>query len=94
MEINKYDKKALIELAKSIGRFLWFGCLGLLALALGQIVSSGQLNDVTITIGGMAINLGFIVVAAIGLMVKAIDQYIHKNKNIDSKGLAPGPLQS
>lgn len=94
MQLNHYDRKAIEELLKSIGRFLWFGFLGLLAAALTMIVSSGALADVTITLAGFTVNGGVLVAAGVSFLVKAIDRYIHENKNIDSKGIAPAALQS
>lgn len=87
------DKKALIELAKSFGRFLWFGLLGLVSTFLVNLVASGDLNDINVVIGGLEVNLAFVVLAGITGLIKLIDRYRHVNENIDSKGIAPKFLQ-
>jgi len=87
------DKKALIELAKSFGRFIWFGLLGLVSTFLVNLVASGQLNDINVVVGGLEVNLAFIVLAGITGLIKLIDRYRHVNENIDSKGIAPKFLQ-
>lgn len=87
------DKKALIELAKSFGRFIWFGLLGLVSTFLVNLVASGDLNDINVVVGGLEVNLAFIVLAGITGLIKLIDRYRHVNENIDSKGIAPKFLQ-
>lgn len=88
------DKQALIELAKSFGRFIYFGLLGLISVFLTNLLSSGQLNDVVITVGGMTINLAIVLVAAITGLIKLIDRYRHVSTSTDSKGIAPKFLQN
>jgi len=87
------DKKALIELAKSFGRFLWFGILGLVATFLTNLVASGQLDNIVIDLNGFALNASVVVLAIITGIVKLIDKYVHESKAIDSNGLAPNFLQ-
>jgi hypothetical protein len=87
------DKKALIELAKSFGRFIWFGLLGLVSTFLVDLVASGDLNTINVVIGGLEVNLAFVVLAGITGLIKLIDRYRHVNPNIDSKGIAPKFLQ-
>lgn len=86
-------RKALIETLKSIGRGLWFGILGLVAVALAALATSGNISDINITVAGMTVNLSVIIVAIIGFVAKSIDTYIHKNENLDSNGIAPSFLQ-
>lgn len=86
-------QKALIETLKSIGRGLWFGILGLVAVALAALATSGNISDINITVAGMTVNLSVIIVAVIGFVAKSIDTYIHKNENLDSNGIAPSFLQ-
>lgn len=86
-------RKALIETLKSIGRGLWFGILGLVAVALTALASSGAVNDVTITVGGLTVNLAIVIVAVVGFLAKTIDTYIHKNDTLKSNGIAPSFLQ-
>lgn len=87
------DKKALIELAKSFGRFIWFGLLGLVSTFLVNLLASGDLNDINVVVGGLEVNLAFVVLAGITGLIKLIDRYRHVNENIDSKGIAPKFLQ-
>lgn len=87
------DKKALIEIAKSFGRFLWFGILGLVATFLGTLVTNGDLNNINVVIAGSEINLSFIVLAVVTGIVKLIDKYVHESKSTDSNGIAPSFLQ-
>lgn len=84
---------ALVETLKSIGRGLWFGILGLVAVALTALASSGAVTDVTVNIGGLPVNLAYVILAVVGFAAKSIDTYIHKNENINSNGLAPSFLQ-
>lgn len=87
------DRTALIELAKSFGRFIYFGILGLVVTFLTMLISSGQLNDINVNVGGMTVNLSFIVLAAVTGVIKLIDRYRHVSENTDSNGLAPNFLQ-
>jgi drug/metabolite transporter (DMT)-like permease len=91
--MDDVKRKALIETLKSLGRGLWFGILGLVAVALTALASSGAVNDITVTVGGLTVNLAVIVVAVVGFVAKAIDKYIHEDKTIDSNGIAPTFLQ-
>lgn len=86
-------KTALIETLKSIGRGLWFGVLGLVAVALTALATSGAVSDVTVVVAGVSINLSFVILAVVGFVAKTIDTYIHKNDNLDSNGIAPRFLQ-
>lgn len=86
-------RTALIETLKSIGRGLWFGVLGLIAVALTALATSGAVSDITVVVAGVSINLSFVVLAVVGFVAKTIDTYIHKNDNLDSNGIAPSFLQ-
>lgn len=92
--MDEAKRTALIETLKSIGRGLWFAILGLIAVALTALVTSGAVSDITITVGSATINLAYVILASIGFIAKTIDTYVHKNKNIDSKGIAPAFLQN
>ena len=89
----KINKKALVELAKSFGRFIWFGLLGLIVTFLTALVSAGGITDATIAIGSNTLNVGVILVFVIGFIAKAIDRYVHANENITANGIAPSFLQ-
>lgn len=91
--MDNAKKSALIETLKSIGRGLWFGVLGLIAVALTALATSGAVSDVTIVVAGVSINLSFVILAVVGFVAKTIDTYIHKNDQIDSNGIAPSFLQ-
>ena len=87
------NKKALTEVAKSFARFIWFGLLGLVATFLLDLVASGQLNDINVVIGGLPVNLSFVVLGAITGLVKLIDRYKHESTSDPSNGIAPSFLQ-
>ncbi len=87
------NRDALVELAKSFGRFVWFGLLGLVATFLANLVASGDLNNVNVVIAGMEVNLSFVVLAAITGIIKLIDRYRHVDPKTDSNGIAPKFLQ-
>lgn len=91
--MDQAKKNALIETLKSIGRGLWFGILGLVAVALTALATSGAVSDITVVVAGVSINLSFVILAVVGFVAKTIDTYIHKNENINSNGIAPGFLQ-
>lgn len=87
------NKKALLELLKSTGRFVWFGLLGVVVAALTALLTAPDVVQATITVGEYSVSIGFIIVAVIGFIIKALDTYIHKNKDLNSNGLAPEFLQ-
>lgn len=88
------DKKALIELAKSTGRFIWFGFLALVVTALTALLSAGELQNINVVVGGLEVNLSFVVLGIITAVIKLIDKYIHESKNNTSNGIAPSFLQN
>lgn len=90
----KLDKKALVELAKTFGRFVWFGLLGLVGTFLTSLLKDDSIANAHVEIAGVSLNVGFMILAGIGLVIKAIDRYIHVSKKIESKGLAPTFLQN
>lgn len=87
------NKTAFIELLKSFGRFIWFGLLALISTFLVTLVASGDITNMVLTIVGQPIDITFIILAVIGFVIKGIDTYIHKNKDIDLNGIAPTFLQ-
>lgn len=87
------DKKALIELAKSTGRFIWFGFLGIVVTALTALLTAGELQNINVVFNGLTINLSFVVLGAITALIKLLDKYIHESKNTSSNGIAPSFLQ-
>jgi hypothetical protein len=87
------DKKALIELAKSTGRFIWFGFLGVLVTALTALLTAGELQNINVVVGGLTVNLSFVVLGLITGLIKLIDRYRHVSPNTDSNGIAPKFLQ-
>lgn len=91
--MDAIKRKALIETLKSIGRGLYFGILGLIAVALTALVSMGAISNVNVVIGSMTINVAYVIIAVIGFIAKAIDTYVHKNENIKATGIAPPFLQ-
>jgi drug/metabolite transporter (DMT)-like permease len=91
--MDKPKRKALIETLKSVGRGLWFSILGLIAVALTAIATSGAVSNIYVTVAGLTLNLSVVLVAAVGFIAKTIDTYIHKNPTIQSNGIAPTFLQ-
>ena len=91
--MDEVKRKALIETLKSIGRGLWFGVLGLVAVALTALATSGAVSDVTVVVAGISVNLSFVILALVGFVAKTIDTYIHKNDKISANGIAPSFLQ-
>lgn len=87
------DKKALTEVAKSFGRFLWFGILGLVSTFLLNLIASGELNDINVVVYGQSVNLSLVVLAGITGLVKLIDRYKHESTSDPSNGIAPSFLQ-
>lgn len=91
--MDQAKKNALTETLKSIGRGLWFGILGLVAVALAALASSGAISDITVMVAGVSVNLSFVILAVVGFVAKTIDKYIHENDNYESNGIAPSFLQ-
>lgn len=87
------DTKAIVEVLKSAGRALWFAFLAILVTALTALASDGAITNAVLFVGGMPINVGFVLVAAIGLLIKAIDRYRHVSRTTESNGIAPTFLQ-
>lgn len=91
--MDEAKRKALLETLRSVGRGLWFGILGLIVVALTALASSGAITDVSVNVGGLTINLAYVILAVVGFVAKAIDTYVHKNENLPSNGIAPSFLQ-
>ncbi len=89
----KFDKKALIELGKSFLRGLWFAVLGFTATFLVSLTTNGDLLSTVWTVGDVSLQAGVWIVAVIGFAAKAIDRYVHKNKNTELNGITPSLLQ-
>lgn len=90
----KLEKKALLELLKTFGRFIWFGLLGLVGTFLTSLLKDDSIANARFEVAGVSLNVGFAILAGIGLVIKAIDRYIHVSKKIDGNGLAPKFLQN
>lgn len=86
-------RKALVETLKSVARGLYFSILGLVAVALTALATSGAITDVTIVVGDLRLNLAVVIAASIAFVAKTIDIYVRKNTNIDRNGIAPEFLQ-
>ena len=87
------SKKTTIELLKSAGRYVWFGLLGLVVVALTALIGAPEIVTATITVGGLEVSIGVILIAVIGTITKGIDRYIKLNEDIKSNGIAPSFLQ-
>lgn len=88
------NKQAIIETLKSAGRYVWFGLLGVVGATLTAVIAAPEVVQATVNISGLEVSVGFIIVAVLGTLIKAIDSYIHNNKNIKTNGIAPPFLQS
>lgn len=93
MQNEAAKAKAALETVKSIARGLWFGILGLIAVALAALATSGAITNVNIHVGTLTINAAYVIVAVVGFLAKTIDTYVHKNQNIAANGIAPAFLQ-
>lgn len=83
------NSKALVELAKSFGRFIYFGVLGLVATFLVSLAADPSLASAHVTVAGQSFNVGFLILAGVAAAAKAIDRYVHANDNIAAKGITP-----
>lgn len=88
-----FSKKALIELAKSFGRFIWFTLIGGVVTFLIALAASQDLLSSTWTFADVTLPVGVYIAAIITFVVKGLDRYINQNKKIDSNGLALPFLQ-
>ena len=88
------DQKALIEAFKSIGRAIYFGLLGVVALVLTVVATSPDVAAATITVAGFTLNVGTIIVAGVAALAKIVDLYRHVSPNTESNGIAPSFLQN
>jgi hypothetical protein len=89
----KLDTFALTELAKSFGRFIWFGLLGLVAAFLTSLATDQSLANAHVEVAGVSLPVGFLIMAGVAGAVKLLDRYRHESLNNDSNGLAPPFLQ-
>lgn len=87
------NQSALTELAKSFGRFMWFGILGLVATFASSLLTNQDLMNSHLTVGGMSFSTGVLIFAGVTAVIKMIDRYRHVDEGTDSKGIAPKFLQ-
>ena len=71
------NKQALIEGAKELGRVIVIAILPILMASINT--QTGEVN----------INMQILLAALIIAALKAVDRYVHKEPNIDSKGILP-----
>lgn len=85
---------ATVETLKTIGRGIYFGLLGILALVLTVIATSPDVASamVTVPVLGLTLNVGSLIVAGAGFLAKIVDRYRHEDDS-DSNGIAPNFLQ-
>lgn len=86
------DTKALLELAKTAARAVWFGLLGVISTVLLATVADENLLRMVWSIGEITLPVGVWVAAAVSAAVKLIDRYVHTSKS-KANGLAPTFLQ-
>lgn len=87
------DTKAIVELLKSFGRFLWFGLLGLVATFLVSLAATQDLLTVTWMVADVVIPVGAWIATLFGFLAKAIDLYVRKSEHNDLNGIALSFLQ-
>lgn len=87
------DKKALVEVVKSLGRFVWFGFLGVIVAALTLVSTDSFGGVIGFSLMGQYIDIAPFVTMLAGFAAKSLDVYIHNNKDIKSNGIAPPFLQ-
>lgn len=87
------SNQGLIETAKSVGRAIYFGLLGVVALILTVIAGSPEVAAADITVLGFTVNVGALIVAGVAALAKIVDRYRHTSDNTPSKGIAPSFLQ-
>jgi uncharacterized membrane protein (DUF485 family) len=86
------DRKALTETFKSFLRFMYFGFLGLIGTYITQFLANTDMENTVVSIGGVLMPVGVVVVTVLAGVVKLIDRYIHTNKNINLNGITPSDL--
>ncbi len=91
--MKQADKKALLEVVKSLGRFVWFGLLGVVVSALTLVSTNSFGGVIGFSIMGQYIDVAPFVAMLAGFTAKSLDVYIHNNKDIGMNGIAPGFLQ-
>ena len=89
--MNNY---ALKETLKTIGRGIWFGLLGIVALLLTVISTSPDVAQATFTLPvfNIVISVGALIVTGTAALAKVVDRYRHKSDS-PSNGIAPTFLQ-
>lgn len=84
--------KALKEVVKSVGRFIYFGLLGLAGALITSLLANESLANSYVTIQGMKISVGFLIIAGLSALLKLVDRY-KKYDSTRSNGIAPEFLQ-
>lgn len=87
------SNQGLIETSKSVGRAIYFGLLGVVALILAVIAGSPEVAAADITVLGFTVNVGALIVAGVASLAKIVDRYRHTSDSTPSKGIAPSFLQ-
>lgn len=87
------SNQGLIETAKSVGRAIYFGLLGVVALILTVVAGSPEVAAADITVLGFTVNVGALIVAGVAALAKIVDRYRHTSDSTPSKGIAPSFLQ-
>ena len=87
------SNQGLTETAKSVGRAIYFGLLGVAALILTVVAASPEVAAANITVLGFTVNVGALIVAGVAALAKIVDRYRHTSDSTPSKGIAPNFLQ-
>ena len=89
------NQDALIETLKSIGRAVYFGLLGIVALVVTAITTSPEVAQASLTIPviNITLSVGTLIIAGVAALAKLVDRYRHTDPNTSSNGIAPKFLQ-
>lgn len=87
-----FNKEALRKVLASVLRALYFGLLGVLSTFLTSLAANESLMNTAVNIGDIYVQVGVLLAAVVALIAKAVDEYIHKNKDIELNGITPKDL--
>lgn len=86
------DRDGIVEVLKTVARAVYFGVLGVVALVLASVAADPEIAQSYVTVSGVNIPVGFLIVAGVGGLAKLVDRYRHEDSTA-SNGIAPKFLQ-
>jgi len=87
------NAKAVREVLKSAGRFLYFGGLGLVSALLVSLAADTSLASSYVEVAGVNLPVGLLIVSGVGYVAKIVDRYKKYDPATPSNGIAPEFLQ-